>query len=368
MWKPTLLLAGLAASVSPASAGGIDRSGQGLGGLFEKGRYVEFSYGSVGPSVGGTDVLGNPIADVGQDYSLLSFSYKYDINPNLSFAVVLDQPFGGDVLYGGNPATTMLGGTTVSASATALTGLLRYKFNENFSIHGGVRAVRSNAYIRLSGLAYAGLSGYNVTLNGDTGIGYVIGAAYERPEIALRIAVTYNSSISHDFETTEVAPFGNSTSITEVTLPQSVNVDFQTGIAKDTLIFGQVRWADWEALTLEPATFSAVTGGAGLIELDSTTTFTLGVGRKFNETWSGAFSVSYERELDPLVSPLSPTNGRYGATLAAIYTKDKLKITTGINFTSLGDALPETGTPDVARASMTGNSSVGIGVKVAYMF
>ena len=45
-----------------------------------------------------------------------------------------------------------------------------------------------------------------------------------------------------------------------------------------------------------------------------------------------------------------------------------MKITTGINYTKLGDAQPETGTPDVARANFTGNSALGVGVRVGFSF
>jgi long-chain fatty acid transport protein len=65
---------------------------------------------------------------------------------------------------------------------------------------------------------------------------------------------------------------------------------------------------------------------------------------------------------------LAPTNGRVGVSLAAIYTLDNMKITAGVNYTKVGDAQPETGTPDTARASMEGNTSVGFGLKVAYTF
>ncbi|MDT8855979.1 outer membrane protein transport protein [Paracoccaceae bacterium Fryx2] len=252
-----------------------------------------------------------------------------------------------------------------------MTGLLRYKFNENFSVHGGLRASRASANIDLRGLAYGPSNGYSVDLANDLGLGYVLGVAYERPEIALRVALTYNSVVKHDFDTVETlngATIGTET--TNVKTPQTVNLDFQTGIAKDTLLFGQVRWADWSNFRLDPTTFVARSpDGTGLISLEDTVTYTLGVGRKFNDTWSGAASVTYEKELNPLVSPLAPTNGRLGITLAAIYTRDNMKITTGINYTSLGDANPETGNnPDVARANMTGNSALGIGVKVGFTF
>ena len=69
-----------------------------------------------------------------------------------------------------------------------------------------------------------------------------------------------------------------------------------------------------------------------------------------------------------LVSPLAPTNGKKGITLAAIYTRDNMKISTGINYTKLGDADPETGTPDTARANMRDSDVFGIGVRVGFTF
>jgi long-chain fatty acid transport protein len=350
------------AVASAAQAGGIDRSGQGLGALFEKGRYFELSFGLASPSVEGTDVAGRPTGDVAGTYSQLAFSYKYDINDKLSMAVNLDQPFGADIAY--ELTSPLLGGTIAKADAYAVTGILRYKFNEAFSVHGGVRMQHAKGNITLRGLAYGPLSGYNVDLAGDWAPGYLVGVAYEKPEIALRVALTYNSAIKHEFDTVQTAPFPSGIP-TEVETPQTVNLDFQTGVAKDTLVFGQVRWADWSSFLIDPAGFP----GNGLVELEDTVTYTLGVARRFNESFVGTFSLNYEGGgTDDLVSPLAPTNGRLGATLGAIYTVDNMKITAGINYTEVGDARPETGTPDTARASMTGNSVIGVGVKVGWSF
>ena len=157
-------------------------------------------------------------------------------------------------------------------------------------------------------------------------------------------------------------------SVANVSTPQSVNLDFQTGVAANTLIFGQIRWVDWSEFTLSPEFFAGATGGQSLIDLPDTTTYTLGVGRKFSDAWSGALSFTYEDESNPLVSPLSPVNGSMGVTVAGIYTQGNMKITTGINYTQFGDAQPETGTPDEARAEFTDNSAFGLGVKVGFSF
>lgn len=361
-----------AASTGAATAGGIDRSGQGLGNLFESGRQIELSFGKVMPKVKGNDVLTRPTGDVATDYWQLGLSYKYDINNQLSFAFIIDQPFGADVVYA--PTTPVLGNTRAVAKSTAMTGILRYKLGNGFSVHGGIRAQRASAQIDLRGAAYGPLNGYSVALSNDFAPGYLVGVAYERPDIALRVALTYNSAIKHDFETRETIggfPIGPVSS-TAVKLPQSVNLDFQSGVAPGTLVFGQVRWVDWSEFKLSPARFQALTGvpGNSLINLDDTVTWTLGVGRRFNETWAGSFSMQYEKKGNPLVSPLAPTNGRIGATLAAVYTRDNMKVTTGINYTKVGDAQPYTGAqvPANARATMTGNSSVGVGVRVAFTF
>jgi long-chain fatty acid transport protein len=368
MTKFLLTASAVALSATGAFAGGIDRSGQGLGILFEKGRVVELSFGYVAPDLTGTDVAafgGGSTGDVAENYTQLAFSYKYDINEKLSFAAILDQPFGADVLYA--PTSAALGNTRVDASSYALTGIFRYKFNENFSVHGGLRAQQAEASIDLRGAAYGPLNGYSVDLSSDWGLGYVVGVAYERPDIALRVALTYNSEVKHEFDTVESAAPGVTTETT-VRTPQSVNLDFQTGIAKDTLVFGQIRYVDWSGLILSPAAFAGATGGASLIDIDDTTTFTLGVGRRFNENWSGSVSFQYEDRSDVLVSPLGPSNGRRGVTLAAVYTQDNIKVTTGVNYTVLGDVAAETGTPDVARANFNDSKSVGIGVRVAYTF
>lgn len=356
-----ILMASVAvvAGGTAAMAGGIDRSGQGIGVLFEKGRYLELSFGLVSPSVEGRDVATAPTGDVAGTHSQFGFGYKYDISDQLSMALIIDQPFGADISYA--LTSPVLGGTSAKAETWGVSGILRYKFNEAFSVHGGLKMHYAEGNIRLQGAAYDLLSGYSVNLAGDWAPGYLVGIAYEKPEIALRVALTYNSAITHNFDTTQtLAP---PITVTEVETPQSVNLDFQTGIAKDTLVFGSIRWADWSSFKIDPPGFP----GDGLVDLEDTVTYSLGVGRRFNETWAGSISLTYEpKGTDPLVSPLSPTDGRFGATIGASYTKDNMKVSGGVNYTWLGDAQPQT--VGDSRGSMTGSTAIGVGVKVGWSF
>lgn len=359
----------VALCASSAFAGGIDRSRQSILEIYETGTYGELGFGNISPSVSGTDAQmfgGGPTGDVAKDYTQAHLAFKQDIDDKWSYAVILDQPFGADLVYGAS--SVAFGGTIVDAHITSLTGVLRYKFNSNFSMVGGLRASRASGQIGLQGAAYGPFSGYLASFSPDTGLGYVLGAAYEKPEIALRVALTYNSATDHTMDTVETFNgFVIGTTPTDTSSPQTINLDAQTGIAKDTLLFGQIRWADWSEFQVDPATFTALSG-EGLVDLEDTTTFTLGVGHKFNETWSGAASMEYEAGGDILVSPLAPTNGFVGMTLAAIYTTGNTKITTGINYTKLGDADPETGTPDQARAYMVDNSAVSVGMRIGVHF
>lgn len=361
----TITTAGLALAAGMAQAGGIDRSGQGIGPLFENGRYFEVSLGHINPSISGTDIALQPTGSVVHDYTQWAFAYKADINDRLSYAFIVDKPFGADVEYAAT--SPVLGGTFADADATALTGILRYKFEGGFSVHGGLRAQKASGEIGLDGAGYGGplpdgLTGYQVRLDDDIALGYLVGVAYEKPEIALRVALTYNSSITHKFDTTQPAGFPADT-VTEVELPQSVNLDFQSGVAKDTLVFGQIRWVDWSSFLIDPEGFP----GNGLVELEDTTTYTLGVGRKFSDKWAGSVSISYEgKGSDDLVSPLAPTDGRIGVSVGAAYTLDNMKISMGINYTKVGDARPQTG--GVARANMIDNDLIGVGFKVGWTF
>jgi long-subunit fatty acid transport protein len=292
---------------------------------------------------------------------VFGLGYKQDINEQLSFALIFDEPYGADVSYPTGESVA-LGGTEAKLDSRAITGLLRYKIDENISIHGGIRSQTSEAEITLNGAAYGPLAGYNVELDKHTGYGYTIGAAYEVPEIALRVALTYISEIEHEFGTTDT--FGT-TSDTEVTTPQAVNLDFQTGIAADTLLFGSVRWAEYSVVEVAPENFPA----GSLTDIEDNFGYTIGVGRRFSDVFSASVQVGYEPEgEDDLVSPLAPTNGNYSIGLNGQYKIDNVTLSGGVRYIVPGDASAETGTPDTARADFADNSAIGIGFKVGYNF
>ena len=145
--------------------------------------------------------------------------------------------------------------------------------------------------------------------------------AWERPDIAARVALTYNSAISYELPTTETSVFGTVNSTTETETPQSVNLEFQTGIAADTLLFGGVRWTDWTQFVVSPPSYAALTGGQDLIFYNGDVyTYTLGVGYRFNEAWSGAVTYVNDSSIGGYSLNLGPVDGYQSLSLAATYT------------------------------------------------
>lgn len=376
-WLAAAALAALMPLAPPAAASGIDRSGQGLGPLFEPGDHLELAYAHIAPRVKGQDVTGGASGDTVSAHAIASLAAKFDLNEKLSLAMVLDQPYGARLHY--RQSSPLLGGTRVDEISHALLGLLRYRVTPSFSVHGGLRLQESSATIDLGGLAYGSVDGYRVRFEENLAASWVAGAAYEIPEIALRVAATYHGATRHTLATTETGPaidpdgagplpalrLLDGRSHTRISTPAALNLDAQTGIAPGTLLFGQVRWVEWSEFRVDPARFVAVTG-AGLIDLQDTRSYTLGLARRFDGRWTGALALSYEARHDGYNSPLSPVNGRRGIMLAAIRTAGKLKLTAGITYMKLGDAELETGTPDTLRARMSGNSLLGLGLKVGW--
>ncbi|ETX28288.1 OmpP1/FadL family transporter [Roseivivax isoporae] len=379
-----------ALSATAALAGGVDRSGQPIGVLFEQGTYAELSFGSLRPDVSGSEVFPLPLPGVGgfddsgdmaPDFVTFSAAFKHDVNDRLSFALILDKPYGAEVDYDDGTGY-FAADSTATLHSFAATAIGRYKFTERISVHAGLR------YQELSAKAVVpfvngvdpstggGLPGvpspgtpYEAYGKQDGGWGYVLGGAYEIPDIALRVALTYNSRIDHELDTTETSALGpDFETKTDITTPQSVNLDFQTGIAPDTLLFGGVRWVEWSEFDITPQAYETLTGGASLVSYeDDTYTYTLGVGRRFTEQWAGQVSVGYEKQNGGFASNLGPTDGQWSLGLGGSYTMDKIEISAGVRYVWIGDAETQAG-PAAPVAEFEDNSAVGVGFKIGYTF
>lgn len=357
MKRVLLATSAMIAAASGAQAGGVERSSQSVAILFEQGRYAELNFGRFSPDVSGLSPLSpGGSGDMAGDYNSWSLGYKMDIGERMALAMILDQPIGANVNY---PTGTgyPLAGSTAKLTSSALTALLRYKFENNVSVYGGLRYETVHGEVSLPSIP----GGYTLNTNHDAEVGYVVGVAWEKPEIAARVALTYNSAITHTLDATETGLLAG-TSNFDTEIPQSVNLEFQTGIAKDTLLFGSIRWVDWTAFIIDPDGY--IPADPLVDYAGDRVTYNLGIGRRFNENWAGAVTVGYEKADGETTGNLGPSDGMKSIGLAATYTMDNMKITGGIRYVEIGDA---TTNPPVS-GSFSGNSGVGVGVRIGYTF
>ncbi len=74
---------------------------------------------------------------------------------------------------------------------------------ENFNFYGGgvYQTIKGNVHLR--GSAYSVYNGYDASIPEDGAAGWLAGAAFQIPEIALKASITYRSEINHKIDADE---------------------------------------------------------------------------------------------------------------------------------------------------------------------
>ena len=321
----------LLATTSMATAGGMDRATTGTSTLFEVGSYAELSYASTTPSVGpnATPTLSvDGGMNVTQSFTTTQFSFKTDLNDKLSVAISSNNnPFGVDVDYDdfatGGGAYAGITSLRANLDSTAVTVMARYKITDRVSAIAALKyqTVSGTADVSVPMTAASQALGGgdvdgNVSLTRASDTNSIVGASYEIPEIALRVVGTYESEATFD-PSVIAEPSGVNTGPGQIKTPEVLMLEFQSGVAANTLVFGSIRQAKWENAQVK---MSAVYGNAQLSDFDNSTTYTLGVGRKFSDSFSASLSASMDTGDGDDASLLAPTGGSAAISLGGKYT------------------------------------------------
>ncbi|WP_298977751.1 outer membrane protein transport protein [uncultured Psychrobacter sp.] len=380
---------------STASAAGLDRSGQDITAFLQDGTYAETVYTYIDADVTGKDTSGNKIDDIAEDYDFFRYGVKTDINDTFSIGVLYDEPFGAAADYVGdsNFVDATGEGTNVEVRTESLTGILGAKFGENkeFQVYGGPVAQRVKADVKLRGEAYSVANGYTLNINADQDYGWLAGASYSKPEIALKAALTYRSEIEHTANSAELYPFVDSLPIPglsanrsgdiEITTPESVNFDFQTGINPTTLATAKVRWVPWSDFAITPglyngfsqvlATLPQGTGippeGLDLVSYDDDQwQVELGLAKRLTPALAVSGNIGWDSGAGNPVTSLGPIEGYYSAGLGAKYNvTDNWAISAGGKYLWFGDAEGQIPTKKVV-SNFEDNDGYIVGVKLSY--
>ena len=392
----TLAVAVAALSVaSAASAAGLDRSGQDVTAFLQDGTYAEAVYTYIDADVTGKDTSGNKIDDIAESYDFFRYGVKADINDTFSVGVLYDEPFGAAADYTGdnNFVNSNGEGTNVEVRTESITGILGAKFGQNkdFQVYGGPVAQRVKADVKLRGPAYEAANGYTTNINADQDYGYIAGVAYSKPEIALKASLTYRSEIEHNAQASEIYPvvgsglipapvvsaLGLSTNRVdsiEITTPESVNFDFQTGINPTTLATAKVRWVPWSDFAIVPSLYNDVSKistqddkGLALVSYDDDQwQVELGLAKRVAPALAISGTVGWDSGAGNPVTSLGPIEGYYSAGLGAKYNvTENWAISAGGKYLWFGDAKCQIPTKTIV-SDFESNDGFVLGVKVSY--
>lgn len=414
-----LILAAL--PTAGAFAAALDRSGQSVAAFLQPGNYFEAGISVLDPDVAGTTnaALGSQnTGDMAGDYYFPHAALKLQLNDKFSFGLIYDQPFGADAEYTQSVAFThpTQGNTSVEVDTQNLAMIFGFQPTENWNVYAGpvYQTIKGNvslrgaAYSVYGGYAPAGLipgtttptpvgsgtiPGYDANIGEDSAAGWLAGFAYQIPEIALKASVTYRSEIDHKMDIQETILTGIPSvgavnyidAQTEITTPQSVNLDLQSGIMENTVAFANIRWVNWKDFAIRPNKFGQLsqnplvansTGKPNGFDLvaytDDQYSVTAGVGRKLNDKWAGNVSVGWDSGAGNPVTTLGPTEGYWNLGLGVQYSPTPATfIAGGVKYFWLGDADAQSGaqfnTPATV-AKFEDSTAIAYGLKMGYRF
>jgi long-chain fatty acid transport protein len=342
---------GAVAAGGAAQAAGLERTvPQVVRLLYEPGKYAEFGVIYADPDLSGDDAVFNgpsgPVFVEGNTGDMLdsttnwAAAFKGDINERFSFVLGFDQPFGVNTTYGQGsfPSPELsYAGTQGELNTYQLTAVLAYDVTDQIKVYGGLRAERLDANADVPFVV-----GYSVSTDENWGYGYLVGASWSRPEKAQRVALTYHSEIKHDLDASEsfsrLPDAPERSDGFEINTPQSVTLDFQSGVAPKTLVFGSIRWVNWADFSIVPPFYEEVTG-IPLVDYEKDWwTYQLGVGRQLTDALSGSFFVTYEPSVDEVLTALGPVDGRTAGTVALNYDYGQFNFTGALSYGWLGEA------------------------------
>ena len=393
----TILIIPAIFTASQAMAGGWEASKLDTSFMYKDGGFADFSYASLDYNVkanatsnGGTlDVTGHKTA---KSQTRPTFSLKMGYG-DFDFGVtsftsgnIQMQGGAGSMIdpainfVTGLPTVAQPDGATfvpdADASLNSLTVMGKYSFSDRFDVLLGATQNSLNKST-ISTI----LGTYEV--EAKTATSSVLGAAFSKPEIALRVELLFQpkSTIKANSDFTKGAAgddyaFALSSGAitidnvadftTTLSRPETMTLNFQSGIASDTLLYGSIHRASWKSSQITVATGNAVSNVES--EFTDTTALSLGVARKVNEQLALTASLSSEDGGGKTSTSLfTQSNGSQGISLGARYTIDNITISGGYNYTNVGDVTVSS-SAGVQQAVYKNNNVSAIGLKIGFAF
>lgn len=395
-YVPTVIGVVLCFSVR-SHAAALERSGQLILPFFEPGHYAELSVGKIHPNISAesanqtqlSQTLGVTDFSTGNltpNDDLFQAAVKVQLHPQFSAGLILDQPFGVKVNYTYAPESILgrekLEAVKIHFKSQNLTAIAGFQPNVNWNIYAGLAHQRFQGELDLFGKNYYFFNGYNIQLKPDNATGWLAGISYQIPEIALRTSLTYRSRIKHKVQTVEYIPLsGPSENSTEIETPQSINLDFMSGISTTNLIYGAVRWVNWKNFEIQPEGFKSII--APYIQYIPTLadfklinyqadqwSAKIGIAHKINERWYTNIETGWDSGSNNPLSTINPVDGYNSLGTGFRYTiSPKSFVSAGLYYLKFRPATAKSNSVAISTLSTLDDKNVwAYGLKFGHFF
>jgi len=379
-------------------AAALETSSQSIASFLQPDHYAEFSTAIINANISGktyrpdpnnpstfTEVSTQNFAD---SFYISNFALKLQVHPNWSFGLIYDQPFATDIGYAIEPMSTspadLVNAVDFELNTHNLTALFGYQPNPSWNVYTGLSYQTLDTELKISGQSMGILADYVADTDQDSSLGWLTGISYQRPEYALRTSLTYRSKIQHKPQfheqtfSTPAIPVLNLTSTQHISIgtPQSINLEFQSGITPRNIVYGTLRWVNWKKFKIiSPLISSGTPELVNLVDYQKNQlSTTLGVAHVFNEQWTGTLDIELDSGIGNPASTLSPSDGHYSFGIGGFYNvQSNLFIAGGVKYFRLNKAKVEqdqesSGSLFGVLSSVNNNRVIAYGLKMGYRF
>ncbi|TPN81094.1 long-chain fatty acid transporter [Mesorhizobium sp. CU2] len=297
----------------PVLAGGYSEGEANTDVLYEDSPFItQSSLVYVYPRRDYSSLMGHPVDDkpYSDSYVIPNLAVAARLGDNLSCEFTYTRPFGGSATYSqaaqnAEFATAMAQGDPFPNPTSAM------KFSADE--YGTACAARIEAgpgkLYAIGGLFWETFDYKedtwigSVHLKDDGKLGYRLGVGYDIPDYALRVQLLYRSQVKHEGSGSYTpSEFAIENGITDMlpargsgTLPQSVKLYAQTGVAPGWLVYGSATWTQWSVL--QAFSYDVIGLGTANKVFNYTDGYTLqlGVGHEFDSKLSGTVNLTWDQ-------------------------------------------------------------------------
>ncbi|MDE1158859.1 MAG: outer membrane protein transport protein [Neorhizobium sp.] len=245
--------------------------------------------------------------DFSGSFTIPSFAIMGRISDALACAFTYTQPFGGRSEYGAQAQRA-----DMIAEAPASYNYYRSKkFDTNeFGATCDVSFATGPGRLHFLGggftqdFSYVADSYYGtLRLDDDQALGYRLGVAYDIPEYAFRTELMYRSEVEQKVSGT-FQPAGPLVGLVGAgildaqgagSLPQSVKLSLQSGIAPDWLAYGSVEWTDWSVLKTLDYNIQLLGPQHDEYNWQDGWTIQAGIAHKFTDMLAGTVNIRWDK-------------------------------------------------------------------------